>query len=599
MFMAGKAEQGRKDYAQKCGSPQRSYAKVVRDEGPRKGGLVPVGRWARAVVCECQDGAVNWVEADRAMARRLGHKGVVTIVPFAEGKGLFFVETLEKLYHYTIQGPSGLRAELEVVGTVTEIDWRTLKLFDLSKARVKVVMKERSVLPALIEVVEGWDFTVSVAVAVKEEGWQVREMVGRTLEWRGGQKAENAPGRTRGKNKMLVGYSWSQPPLQLDSKRQRAGSAGPKQAGGAKAHAYLSAKGKVKSGHEDPENQQRDSAMKRVQGSCGMLCFRQALRLRSGNTVGSRVFRGRNDAEEGTTPTKEYAEQRNLLRAPCLSKGKEKMRNTAKGGDRAGLNFEGYCGMTEMEILEVSSHHFSQPYLPFHSPFSGVAPSHLSSSAIDLSIPAFQNPLSRLDLLSESCNYVKTNPSSHHGAPILGTASQGDTEFSQMGGFQIEGLSSSKMAKEKRRVVKDFLRLQNPDVVMLQETKREVCDRRFVGSVWSVRNKEWVALLACGASGGILIIWDSKKMSSEDVVIGSFSVSVKFLLDGCGPLWLSAVYGPNSPLTRKDFWVELSDLFGLTSPSWCVGGDFNVIRRSSEKLGGSRFTSSMRDLMAL
>ncbi|WJZ94571.1 hypothetical protein VitviT2T_013415 [Vitis vinifera] len=130
---------------------------------------------------------------------------------------------------------------------------------------------------------------------------------------------------------------------------------------------------------------------------------------------------------------------------------------------------------------------------------------------------------------------------------------------------------------------------------MLQETKREVCDRRFVGSVWSVRNKEWVALPTCGASGGILIIWDSKKMSSEDVVIRSFSVLVKFLLDGCGPLWLSAVYGPNSPLTRKDFWVELSDLFGLTSPSWCVGGDFNVIRRSSEKLGGSRFTSSMRE----
>ncbi|RVW47446.1 hypothetical protein CK203_086501 [Vitis vinifera] len=50
--------------------------------------------------------------------------------------------------------------------------------------------------------------------------------VGRTLEWRGGQKAENAPGRTHGKNKTLVGYSWSQSPLQSDSKRQRAESAG-------------------------------------------------------------------------------------------------------------------------------------------------------------------------------------------------------------------------------------------------------------------------------------------------------------------------------------------------------------------------------------
>ena len=79
------------------------------------------------------------------------------------------------------------------------------------------------------------------------------------------------------------------------------------------------------------------------------------------------------------------------------------------------------------------------------------------------------------------------------------------------------------------------------------------------------------------------------------MVIGSFSVSVKFLLDGSGPLWVSAVYGPNNPSIRKEFWVEMLDLFGLTYPSWCVGGDFNVIRRRLEKLGGSGVTSSMRD----
>ena len=66
--------------------------------------------------------------------------------------------------------------------------------------------------------------------------------------------------------------------------------------------------------------------------------------------------------------------------------------------------------------------------------------------------------------------------------------------------------------RKKRRVVKDFLRLENSDVVMFQETKREVCDMRFVGSVWSVTNKKWASLPAYGASGGILIIWDSKKL---------------------------------------------------------------------------------------
>ena len=43
---------------------------------------------------------------------------------------------------------------------------------------------------------------------------------------------------------------------------------------------------------------------------------------------------------------------------------------------------------------------------------------------------------------------------------------------------------------------------------MIQETKREVCDRRFVGSVWTDRNKEWAALPTCRASSGIWIIWE-------------------------------------------------------------------------------------------
>ncbi|RVW61143.1 Transposon TX1 uncharacterized 149 kDa protein [Vitis vinifera] len=200
----------------------------------------------------------------------------------------------------------------------------------------------------------------------------------------------------------------------------------------------------------------------------------------------------------------------------------------------------------------------------------------------------------------------------------------GGTAGSPKREFQIEGLSPRKMAKvwevlkvsgyqgysrrksrcstglglgskKKRRVVKNFLSSEKPDVVMIQETKKEECDRRLVGSVWSARNKDWAALPASGASGGILIIWDSKKLRREEVVLGSFSVSIKFAMDGCESLWLSAVYGPNNSALRKDFWVELSDIAGLSHPRWCVGGDFNVIRRSSEKLGGSRLTPCMKD----
>ena len=60
---------------------------------------------------------------------------------------------------------------MEQWGTVTEIDWGTLKLFDLSKARVRIAMKDRSVLSALIEMTDGdWVFRVSVVVVGNEDG---------------------------------------------------------------------------------------------------------------------------------------------------------------------------------------------------------------------------------------------------------------------------------------------------------------------------------------------------------------------------------------------------------------------------------------------
>ena len=43
-------------------------------------------------------------------------------------------------------------------------------MFDLSKARVRISMKNRSILPAMIEVINGdWVFTIFVAVVGVEE----------------------------------------------------------------------------------------------------------------------------------------------------------------------------------------------------------------------------------------------------------------------------------------------------------------------------------------------------------------------------------------------------------------------------------------------
>ena len=51
--------------------------------------------------------------------------------------------------------------------------------------------------------------------------------------------------------------------------------------------------------------------------------------------------------------------------------------------------------------------------------------------------------------------------------------------------------------------MEDFLCFENLDVVLLQETKMESCDRRFVGSVWKVRNNQWIVLPTSKMSGNI------------------------------------------------------------------------------------------------
>ncbi|RVW77863.1 hypothetical protein CK203_054361 [Vitis vinifera] len=138
-------------------------------------------------------------------------------------------------------------------------------------------------------------------------------------------------------------------------------------------------------------------------------------------------------------------------------------------------------------------------------PSCGLALSFMSPSVPDLpsSVIQSQFPMENRspypNQLPREFNPIMYKPNLPNEVSNLITVSQGDVVVSPSGKFQKEvgiGLGSRK----KRRVVKNFLRLEIPDIVMIQETKNVECDRRFVGSVWTVRNKEWAALPAYGAS---------------------------------------------------------------------------------------------------
>ena len=108
--------------------------------------------------------------------------------------------------------------------------------------------------------------------------------------------------------------------------------------------------------------------------------------------------------------------------------------------------------------------------------------------------------------------------------------------------WNVRGLNDSR----KQLVVKNLLREWKCDVVCLQETKIASMNRQLVCSLWSCPYVDWAILEADWTAGGILFMWDKRVLDKVEVMVGTFSVSVKWQGVGDRFIWAcSGVYGPN------------------------------------------------------
>ena len=119
--------------------------------------------------------------------------------------------------------------------------------------------------------------------------------------------------------------------------------------------------------------------------------------------------------------------------------------------------------------------------------------------------------------------------------------------------WNIRGSGSS----SKRRAIKKTICKANPDIVVLQETKKEEVNRSLVGSLWRSRFKEWLVLPAVGSAGGILIMWDVRRVKVLDSLLGDFSASILVDFEGSSSWWFTGVYGPSKVRFRDRFWDKL------------------------------------------
>ena len=161
----------------------------------------------------------------------------------------------------------------------------------------------------------------------------------------------------------------------------------------------------------------------------------------------------------------------------------------------------------------------------------------------------------------------------------------------QIVSWNVRGLNDV----SKRMRVRNLLNSWKADIVCLQETKLDSISRSLIRSLWRCRYVDWLCLDSLGASGGIIIMWDTKVVEKVEEAVGLFSVSCKFKEIHSGFEWgFSGVYGPHRDVERQLMWEELSGICAWWDVPWCVGGDFNVVRYPMERGGTDRISPSMQ-----
>ncbi|GFS42115.1 hypothetical protein Acr_00g0078180 [Actinidia rufa] len=129
--------------------------------------------------------------------------------------------------------------------------------------------------------------------------------------------------------------------------------------------------------------------------------------------------------------------------------------------------------------------------------------------------------------------------------------------------------------KEKRRRVKKIIRERKVDFVLLQESKMENVNRGMVRQLWKDDNFDFVEVGADGSAGVCYAIGTWRIFSLEEACCNRRFILVK--------------------VERREMWSVISKLRSSFPYPWCMGGDFNEIRKIGDRQECTRSGIGMRD----
>jgi hypothetical protein len=141
--------------------------------------------------------------------------------------------------------------------------------------------------------------------------------------------------------------------------------------------------------------------------------------------------------------------------------------------------------------------------------------------------------------------------------------------------WNVRGLND----KDKRLAVYNKIDESNCSVICLQETKCENFDHSFIRSFCPKRFDQFAFSPSVGASGGIIVLWNSSIFDGTLLEVHMSAVRVLFTSKHTKESWtLVSVYGPCRGIERDIFVQWLHDLQIPFDEHWLLVGDFNFMR---------------------
>ena len=133
-------------------------------------------------------------------------------------------------------------------------------------------------------------------------------------------------------------------------------------------------------------------------------------------------------------------------------------------------------------------------------------------------------------------------------------------------------------------VVSETIRDFKLDFFAILETGRDNFAAPFLKHLAAGFDFVWYCLPPQGRSGGILVGFNSQTIRVKAIILGDRCVKFHLVSRFDNFKWvLVAIYGAAQDAQKGDFLAELVRICEVETLPILVGGDFNIIRRQSEK----------------